>query len=131
MRALVEIPWAYSARHLRVESIENLKTLRTVRRFKRDINTNITKERKRTMPVHTTGRGGQAIAPCSHCNANDQGPEAGICHRNLTGNGDSCWDCTTATHGNLGLLKGSIMSGVGALKRTPCSYCGGKGYTRI
>ena len=34
------------------------------------------------MPVHSTGFSGEAVVPCSHCNANEDGPEAGICHRN-------------------------------------------------
>ncbi len=84
------------------------------------------------MPVYPTGWSTEALVPCSHCNANDQGPEAGICHRNLTGNGDSCWTCTEAAHGGkVGILRGSVLSASGVLKRTPCSYCDGKGYVRV
>lgn len=73
-----------------------------------------------------------AVVPCSHCNINGNGSEPGICHRNLTGNGDSCWTCTSATHGaNTGIIMGTILSAIGELRRTPCSYCDGNGYRKL
>ena len=85
------------------------------------------------MPVHQTGFSGQAIVPYSHCNANDQGPEAGICHRNVAGSGDACYQCIiTANDGkHIGIIKGGLLSAVGGLRQIPCSYCDGKGYRRV
>lgn len=85
------------------------------------------------MPVHQTGFSGEAIVPCAHCNANDKGQEAGICHRNVTGNGDACYTCLTAANGGarVGVLTVGVMSALGGLRRIPCSYCDSKGYRRV
>jgi hypothetical protein len=82
------------------------------------------------MPVHQTGFSGEAIVPCSHCNANDKGPEAGICHRNSP---DACIRCLTAANGgkSLGILMRVAASATGVSQGIQCSYCDGKGYRRV
>lgn len=85
------------------------------------------------MPVHQTGLSGEAIVPCSHCNANDKGPEAGICHRHFFGDGRACIQCTKAANdGKLpGVLAGAVAAKLGMLNQLPCSFCDGKGYRRV
>jgi hypothetical protein len=90
------------------------------------------------MPVYPTGFSGEAVVPCSHCNANEQGPEPGICHRNpLEANSKqstSCSRCRNAAHGEggrVGLLSTGLLAAFGYLHQTPCSYCSGKGYTKV
>jgi hypothetical protein len=86
------------------------------------------------MPVHQTGRTGQAIVPCSHCNANDEGPEAGICHRHpIIQDGRPCFVCLKAANGGkrVGVFARTLMGELGALNQIPCSYCDAKGYRRI
>ena len=83
------------------------------------------------MPVHQTGFSGEAIVPCSHCNANDQGPEGGICHRNSSG--DVCSRCLTAANAgkSVGILVRVAAIATGVSQRIQCSYCDGKGYRRV
>lgn len=73
-----------------------------------------------------------AAVPCSHCNAGNQGPEAGICHRGLPFSNDascdSCLTCVQTNKPSAGLAKRLIVAGLG---RTPCSFCGGKGYRTL
>jgi hypothetical protein len=85
------------------------------------------------MPVHQTGFSGQAVVPCSHCNANDRGPEAGICHRHILGEGHACYQCQKAANGGTlpGVFSRALLGAVGALDQIPCSHCGGKGYRRV
>lgn len=92
------------------------------------------------MPVYPTGLGNEAIVPCSHCNPNDQGPEAGICHRNTFGNRSTasaaCAKCLKATEGFPdGFIGGALGAAMSAIKgdatRTPCSYCSGRGYVKV
>lgn len=90
------------------------------------------------MPVHPTGFSGQAVVPCSHCNANDQGPEAGICHRNpFSGNVitvTACNRCIEAAEGHAGIVGSVVRMAVMALSgqavQVPCSFCHGKGYLK-
>ena len=82
------------------------------------------------MPVHQTGFSGEAVVPCSHCNANDEGPEAGICHRNTFGSGAACGRCLNEA--DVGGFLGAVVAGAtGISHRIPCSYCDGKGYRRV
>jgi hypothetical protein len=83
------------------------------------------------MPVHQTGWNGEAIVPCSHCNANDKGPEAGICHRSLFGSEVSCIECKEKAGYPLGFVSAIVTSATGIGKQIPCSYCDGKGYRRL
>lgn len=91
------------------------------------------------MPVYPTGFSSVAVVPCSHCNGNDQGPEAGICHRNRFGmntrDNPACERCIDAYHkkqGLLGSLVRDVVLGVtGGLHQIPCSYCEGKGYVKV
>jgi hypothetical protein len=85
------------------------------------------------MPVHQTGLSGQAVVPCSHCNANDEGPEAGICHRHIFGEGRACYQCqAAANNGTLPGVFSRALAGVfGVLNQIPCSHCEGKGYRRV
>ena len=92
------------------------------------------------MPVHPTGLGGSAVVPCSHCNARDEGPDPGICHRNRFGSNtiddQPCGRCMEATHGQPPGLIGSLLLGAtvavtGEGDRIQCSYCSGTGYRKI
>jgi hypothetical protein len=85
------------------------------------------------MPVHQTGFSGQAVVPCSHCNANDEGPEAGICHRHIINDGRACIQCTDeANNGkHVGVLVRTLAGAFGALSQVPCSHCDGKGYRKL
>lgn len=85
------------------------------------------------MPVHQTGFSGQAVVPCSHCNSNDQGPEAGICHRHVFQDGRACYDCQSAANGGqlAGHIERTVLWVVGQLNQVPCSHCDGKGYRKI
>ncbi len=92
------------------------------------------------MPVYPTGFSGDAVVPCSHCNANDCGPEPGICHRNPfrsnTVHDPACGHCVNVankTQGKFitGLLAGAVSAVSGNALQTPCSYCGGKGYVKV
>lgn len=89
------------------------------------------------MPVHQTGFTGEALVPCSHCNANDQGPEAGICHR-VWGGGNSiddisCGACLRAANDGqkVGFAKTFLLGALGKLHQLPCAQCEGKGYRRV
>ena len=83
------------------------------------------------MPVYPTSRGGQAVVPCSHCNAGDNGPEPGICHRNTFQNNTiesvACSKCSQAK----GLLDSIIVGATGVGRQIPCRQCEGKGYRRV
>lgn len=92
------------------------------------------------MPVFPTGFTGDAVVPCSHCNANDRGPEAGICHRNPfhsnTIDAPACGHCINVANETQGTLilaaLGAVASAVsGKIHQTPCSFCGGKGYVKV
>ena len=91
------------------------------------------------MPVHSTGFSGEAVVPCSHCNANEDGPEAGICHRNpFVGNvitGPACSRCIQAAEGEAGivgtLVRNSVMVATGHANQVPCRFCHGKGYVKV
>jgi hypothetical protein len=94
------------------------------------------------MPIYPTGITGEAVAPCSHCNANEQGPEPGICHRNPFSrrknsiDSPCCSECLHAAHGNtkLGLstsVDAAVTAVSGGARQIPCSYCNGRGYVRV
>lgn len=91
------------------------------------------------MPVFPTGLGNTAIVPCSHCNVNDQGPEAGICHRNMVQNNtiddQPCSKCSDAKFGPSGLfggiIRGIVVGVSGQSRQVQCCYCNGKGYVKI
>jgi hypothetical protein len=85
------------------------------------------------MPVHQTGFSGQAVVPCSHCNANDKGPEAGICHRNRFGGGVACSACMAAAKGveSIGVWDAFVIGATRERFQIPCSHCDGKGYRRV
>jgi hypothetical protein len=86
------------------------------------------------MPVYPTGFSGEAVVPCSHCNAGEHGPDPGICHRNPFGDNSAdtpaCSRCVMASNGSSGVLDtlaGSIFYGL----QTPCRFCNGKGYIKV
>ena len=89
------------------------------------------------MPVHQTGFTGEALVPCSHCNANDQGPEAGICHRAWGGANSiddmSCGACLRAANDGkrVGITKTVLLAAAGGLHQLPCVHCEGTGYRRV
>ena len=90
------------------------------------------------MPVHQTGFTGEAVVPCSHCNVNDGGPEAGICHRGSLGSNSPqdgpCSLCLNTAYGDggrVGILKALRLGVLGHGYRTPCSYCAAKGYVKL
>jgi hypothetical protein len=86
------------------------------------------------MPVHSTGLGGSAVVPCPHCNANDEGPDPGVCHRNRLGNNSisdgPCSPCTRASTGNDSFF-GTVAEMILNADRVPCRQCGGSGYRKI
>ena len=85
------------------------------------------------MPVHQTGFSGRAVVPCSHCNANDEGPEAGICHRHVFRDGRACYPCTKAANGGElpGVIARTLLFAVGELNQVACSHCDGTGYRKL
>ena len=86
------------------------------------------------MPVHSTGVGGSAVVPCPHCNARDEGPDPGICHRNRLGNNTisdgPCSPCARAFTGVEWFP--AVVAGItGNVDRVPCDQCNGTGYRKI
>lgn len=86
------------------------------------------------MPIQQTGWSGEVVVPCSHCNSNDNGPEAGICHRGLDGR-RGCKDClrahTKKSDEKGGIIKALILVAGGYLERIPCSHCKAIGYRKV
>jgi len=62
------------------------------------------------MSVHPTGFSGEAVVPCSHCNANEEGPEAGIVGT---------------------LVRNTVMVATGHANQVLCRFYHGKGYVKV
>lgn len=96
-------------------------------------------QKELTMPVYPTGFGSHAVVPCSHCNARDEGPDPGICHRNRFGTNavtdQPCSQCIDAAHGSTGflgaLVRSAAIAALGEGDRVPCRYCDGTGYKKL
>ncbi len=87
------------------------------------------------MSLHQPLLSNENVVSCSHCNSNDDGPEAGICHNGLD-RSRACKTClkihnTKTGNDNIGLFKAVTMVAAGYLSKIPCSFCDGKGYRKI
>ena len=89
------------------------------------------------MGVHQTGWTGQVVVPCSHCNSNDEGPEAGICHRGYWNKNDTlddiaCRKCLEAEYGEDMTFKEYIKERLsGMMTQISCRKCDGTGYRNL